>query len=57
MDNKLKENVNHTIFETEREPNKETRPQFDIIFRPFKKIEIAEKYVTTIDRGFAFKEG
>jgi hypothetical protein len=57
MNNKLKENDNHTIFETEREPYKEARLQFGIIFRPCKKIEIAEKYITTIDHGFAFREG
>jgi hypothetical protein len=53
----LKEKAQPTIFESEKEPSKETHPQFDIIFGPFKKREDAEKYVAAIDRGVACGEG
>jgi hypothetical protein len=53
----LKEKAQPTIFESEKEPSKETHPQFDIIFGQFKKREDAEKYVATIDRGVACGEG
>ena len=53
----LKEKAQPTIFEAEKEPSKETQPQFDIIFGPFKKREDAEKYVAAIDRGVACGEG
>ena len=53
----LKENVKPIIFESEKEPNKETHPQFDIIFGPFKSREDTEKYVAAMDRGVACGEG
>lgn len=32
----LRENVKPTVFESEKEPSKETHPQYDVIFGPFK---------------------
>ncbi len=40
----LKEKTKPGIFESETEPTKETHPQYDIIYGPFKSIEDAEKY-------------
>ena len=53
----LKENVKPVIFESEKEPSKETHPQHDIIFGPFKSREDAEKYVAAMDQGVACSEG
>ena len=53
----LKENVKPAIFESEKEPNKETHPQYDIVFGPFKSREDAENYVKAMDRGVACGEG
>jgi hypothetical protein len=54
---RLKEKAKPAIFESEKEPNKETHPQHDIIFGPFKSREAAEKYVAAMDQGVAFSEG
>ena len=32
----LKENAKPVIFESEKEPNKDKHPQYDIIYGPFK---------------------
>ena len=53
----LKEKVQPTIFESEKEPSKETHPQYDIIYGPFKNKEDAETYVNAMDRGVACGEG
>jgi hypothetical protein len=53
----LKEKVKPTIFESEKEPDKETHPQYDIIYGPFKNREDAETYVNAMDRGVACSEG
>jgi hypothetical protein len=45
------------IFESEKEPNKEAYPQFDVIYGPFKNKENAEKYVNAMGRGVACGEG
>jgi hypothetical protein len=39
-----KEKANPTIFESEKEPRKETHPQYNIIFGPFKNREIRCRY-------------
>jgi hypothetical protein len=44
----LKENTKPAIFESEKEPTKETRPQYDIIYGPFKTREDAERYVNAM---------
>lgn len=44
----LKENTKPAIFETEVEPTKETHPQYDVIYGPFKSREDAEKYVNAM---------
>ena len=44
----LKENVKPQIFESEKEPNKETHPQCDIIYGPFKSVDDAQKYVNAM---------
>ena len=38
----LKEKTKPAIFESETEPNKETHPQYDIIYGPFKSKKDAE---------------
>ena len=53
----LKEKAKHAIFESEKEPGKETHPQYDIIYGPFNSGEDAEKYVTVMGRGVACGEG
>jgi len=44
----LKEKTKPAIFEPEVEPSKETHPQFDIIYGPFKSREDAEKYLNAM---------
>jgi len=41
----LREKTRPVIFESEMEPSKETHPQYDIIYGPFKSKEDAERYV------------
>lgn len=41
----LKEKTKPEVFESETEPKKETHPQYDIVYGPFKSREEAEKYV------------
>jgi hypothetical protein len=53
----LKEKTKPAIFESEKEPSKETHTQYDIIFGPFKSREDAEKYVAAMDQGVACSEG
>ena len=53
----LKEQTKPTIFDSEKEPNKETLPQFDVIYGPFENKENAEKYVNAVGRGVACSEG
>ena len=53
----LKEKAQPTIFECEKEPSKETHPQYDIIYGPFKRREDAEKYVKAMECGVACSEG
>ncbi len=45
------------IFESEKEPNKDTHPQFEIIFGPFENREDAERYIKAMDQGVACGEG
>jgi len=44
----LKENVKPQIFESETQPTKETHPQYDVTYGPFKSIEAAQKYVNAM---------
>ena len=44
----LKENVKPQIFESETEPTKETHPQYDVTYGPFKSMEAAQKYVNAM---------
>ncbi len=53
----LKEKFKPAIFESEIEPSKETHPQYEIIYGPFKNKEDAEKYVNSMDCGVACGEG
>jgi hypothetical protein len=41
----LKEEAKPAIFEAEKESSKETYPQYDVIYGPFKSREDAEGYV------------
>jgi len=42
----LKEKSKPEIFESKTEPTKETHPEYDIIYGPFKTIKDAENYVS-----------
>jgi hypothetical protein len=53
----LKEEAKPAIFDSEKEPSKETHPQFDVIYGPFKNKENAERYVNAMGRGVACSEG
>jgi hypothetical protein len=53
----LKENTQPAIFESEKEPNKDTHPQYDIIYGPFKERGDAEDYVKAMGQGVACSEG
>jgi hypothetical protein len=53
----LKEDAKAAVFESEREPTKETHPQYDVIYGPFKNREDAEKYVSAMGRGVVCGEG
>ena len=45
------------VFESEKEPTKETHPQYNVIFGPFKSKEDAQRYVNAMDQGVACGEG
>ena len=53
----LKENTQPTIFESDKETSKETQPQYDVIYGPFKTRDSAEKYVKVMNRRVACTEG
>ena len=53
----LKEEAKPAIFDSEKGPDKETHPQFDVIYGPFNNKENAEKYVNAMSRGVACSEG
>jgi hypothetical protein len=53
----LKEKAQPAVFESEKETSKETHPQYDIIYGPFKSKEDAEKYVAAMGCGVACSEG
>jgi len=53
----LKEKVTPTIFESDKDPCKETHPQYDIVYGPFKSMKDAEKYVKAMGAGVACGEG
>jgi hypothetical protein len=53
----LKENVKPIIFESKKGPNKETYPQFDIIFGQLKSREDTEKYDAAMDLVVTCCEG
>jgi hypothetical protein len=52
----LKEKTKPVIFESEKEPNIENCPQFQVIYGPFKSWEDAERYVNAMG-GLACGEG
>lgn len=52
----IKENAKPEIFEAEI-PTKDTYPQFDVIYGPFKTREDAERYLKAMDQGVACSEG
>jgi len=41
----LKEKAKPEIFDSETEPTKETHPQYDFTYGPFKTLEDAQKYI------------
>lgn len=41
----MKENAKPEILESENPPTKETHPQYDFTYGPFKTIEEAQKYI------------
>ena len=53
----LKEKEKPEIFESDKEPTKESHPKYDIIYGPFKTTKDAENYVIAMDRGVACGEG
>ena len=53
----LKEEAKPAIFESEKDPCRETYRQYDIIYGPFEKREDAEKYVAAMGCGVACGEG
>lgn len=53
----LKEKAASEIFESDIEPNRQTHPQYDIIFGPFKNRDDAEKYIAAMNQGVACSEG
>ncbi len=44
----LREKEEPTIVESETKPKKETHPQYDLIYGPFKSKEDAERYVNAM---------
>jgi len=44
----LKEKTKPAIFESEAEPIKESHPQYEIVYGPFKSRENAKKYVNAM---------
>ncbi len=53
----LKEKAKPKIFEAEKEPTKETHPQFDMTFGHFKSLKDAERYISAMNQGVACSEG
>ena len=49
-------NAKPVIFEADN-PSKETYPNFDVIYGPFRTREDAERYVKAMDQGVACSEG
>lgn len=52
----IKENAKPEIFESETTPTKETHPQYDFVYGPFKTVEDAQRYVAAMD-GLACGDG
>jgi hypothetical protein len=52
----LKENAKPKIFESETAPTKETRPEYDFTYGPFKTVEDAQRYLNAMG-GLACGEG
>lgn len=52
----LKEKAKAEIFNSEKEPTKETHPQYDIIYDPFKSVDDAQRYVNAMG-GLACGDG
>ena len=53
----MKEHAKPKIFESEIAPTKETSPEYDFTYGPFKTVEDAQRYLNAMDRGVACSEG
>jgi hypothetical protein len=47
-----KENAKPEVFVSKRKPTKETRPEYDVIYGPFKTVEEAQENINTM-KGLA----
>jgi len=52
----FKENKKPAIFESETKPTKETHPQYDFTYGPFKSTEEAQTYISAMN-GLACSDG
>ncbi|MCW4007197.1 MAG: hypothetical protein NWF09_00685 [Candidatus Bathyarchaeota archaeon] len=52
----IKEKAKPEIFKSETSPTKESHPQYDFVYGPFKTIEDAQKYVEAMS-GLACGDG
>lgn len=52
----IKEKVKPEIFKSETPPSKESHPQYDFVYGPFKTFEDAQKYVEAMS-GLACGDG
>jgi hypothetical protein len=52
----MKEKAKPEIFESETAPTKESHPQYDIVYGPFKTFEDAQRYVNAMG-GLACGDG
>jgi hypothetical protein len=43
-----RENAKPEVFVSKRKPTKETRPEYDVIYGPFKTTEEAQEYINTM---------
>jgi hypothetical protein len=45
----IKENAKPHVFVSKKKPTKETNPEYDIIYGPFKTIEEAQRYIKAME--------
>jgi hypothetical protein len=43
-----RENAKPEVFVSKKKPTKETRPEYDVIYGPFKTVEEAQEYINTM---------